>query len=337
MKQALVSVFLTCLCSAVATAGERNGVVVSIKPIHSLVAAVMSDVGTPHLIVKGSASPHTYALKPSDAEALEHAKTVFWVGPDLEAFLERSIDTLALNAQVVALENAHGLKKLSFREDGPFEAHEAEGDDHHDKHTEKHSDQEKETGHGHEEAKHGHEEAKHAHGMTDPHFWLDPENAKVVVHEIEEALSRSDPGNSPKYKANAAALERRLDALSDEIAKTLAPVRERPFIVFHDGYQYFEKRFGLHAAGSITVNPERPPGARRISEINSKIGRLGATCVFSEPQFQPRLVKTVTEGTSAKTGVLDPVGATLPDGPELYFTLLRNMANSMKACLSPSS
>jgi len=330
MKQALVAVFLACFCSVGATAGERNGVVVSIKPIHSLVAAVMSGVGTPHLIVKSGASPHAYALKPSDADALENAKTVFWVGPDLEGFLERSIDTLAPNAQVIALEDARGLKKLSFREDGPFDAHNGRKNDHHDKRAAKHSDQDKESGHGHENA-------EHDHGMTDPHFWLDPENAKAVVHEIEDALSRADPANSPRFKANAAALEKRLDALTDEIAKTLAPVRERPFIVFHDGYQYFEKRFGLHAAGSITVNPERPPGARRIREINSKIGKLGATCVFSEPQFEPRLVKTVTEGTSAKTGVLDPVGATLPDGPELYFTLLRNMANAMKTCLSPSS
>ena len=328
-----------------AMAGERQGVVTSIKPVHSLVSAVMQGVASPHLIVKGSASPHTYSLKPSDAEALEHAKVVFWVGEDLEQFLEKSIDTLAAGAKVVALDDAHGLTKLGFREGGPFEAHDDDHEAHghkdegkhgHDDHGHKKKAKHDHDDHGHKKmAKHGHDE--HAHGEIDMHLWLDPLNAKAMVHEIEEALVAADPANAPKYKANAEALEKRLDALTKELAKTLAPVKGRPFVVFHDAYQYFEKRFGLTAAGSITVSPETPPGAKRVSQIQAKVKKLGATCVFAEPQFEPKLVKVVTDGTKAKSGVLDPVGAGLKDGPELYFTLMRNMAKSMKTCLAPSS
>ncbi|MCG8562102.1 MAG: zinc ABC transporter substrate-binding protein [Hyphomicrobiales bacterium] len=350
------------LASGLVMAGEREGVVASIKPVHSLVSAVMQGVATPHLIVKGGASPHTYSLKPSDAKALEHAKVVFWIGEDLETFLEKSIDTLGEGAKVVALDDAHGLTKLPFREGGPFEAHddghEGHGhkkkaakhdhDDHghkkkakHDHHDHGHKKKSKHDHHDHghkKEAKHDHDgHAGHAHGDFDMHLWLDPLNAKAMVHEIEEALVAADPANASKYKANAKALETRLEALTKELAQTLAPVKGRPFIVFHDAYQYFEKRFGLTAAGSITVSPETLPGARRVADIQAKVKKLGATCVFAEPQFEPKLVRVVTEGTRAKSGVLDPVGAGLTDGPELYFTLMRNMAQSMKSCLSPES
>ena len=368
---------------SVAAADEK--VVVSIKPIHSLVAGVMQGVGSPHLIVKGGGSPHAYSLKPSDAEALEHAKVVFWTGHELETFLEGSIKTLSSKAKILALEDAHDLVKLKFREGATFAAHDhsAHGDDHddhkdeakaghdhdhdhdhkkkakaehdhdHDHDHKKKAKAEHDHDHDHDhkkkakaehdhdhddhkdEAKGGHDD--HAHGEIDMHLWLDPKNAKAMVHEIEEVLSKADPANAAKYKANAEALEGKLDALTAEISKTIAPVKNRPFVVFHDAYQYFENRFGVSAAGSITVSPEKLPGAKRLKEIQAKVKELGATCVFSEPQFQPKLVKVVTEGTKARAGVLDPLGADLKDGPELYFTLLRNMAKSMKECLSPSS
>lgn len=299
---------------AAAQAVKSGGVVVSIKPIHSLVAAVMEGAGVPHLIVSGGGSPHTYALKPSDAEALEGARVVFWVGEELERFLSKSIAILATRAKVVELIGAHGLTRLSFREGGPFESHDDE------------DEQKKKASHD-----------AGVHGETETHVWLDPVNAKALVQEIEEVLSEADPANEARYKANAEALERRLDSLDAEIAATLAPVRNRPFIVFHDGYQYFERRYGLKAAGSITVSPEQLPGARRITEIRARVKELGATCVFAEPQFEPNLIGVVTEGTAARAGVLDPLGSDLPDGPDLYFTLMRNMANAMKDCLSPGS
>ncbi len=300
----------------VAAASDVNRVVVSIKPIQSLVAAVMKGVGEPHLIVKGNASPHTYVMKPSDARALESARVVFWVGPELERFLEKPIVTLAGEAKIVSLVEVGGLEKLKFREGGPFEDHGEEEHEAHDAHEE------------HEE----HEE--HEAGETDMHIWLDPANAKVMVSAIAEALSETDDGNASKYRDNAAVLTRKLDALIAELGRELTAVRDRPFIVFHDGYQYFEKRFGLKAAGSITVNPDVMPGARRVSEMRDKVSRLGATCVFAEPQFESKLVRVVTQGTSANAGTLDPMGAALQDGPELYFELMRAMTRAIRNCLS---
>ena len=297
-------------------------VVTSIKPVHSLVSAVMAGVGEPSLLVKGAGSPHTYALKPSQAQQLQDAELVFWMSHDLEAFLENSIESIATNAKSVPLMEAHGLTKLAFREGGAFDSH---GHDDHDDHDEHKHDE-----HGHEDHD-DHDE--HAHHGEDPHVWLDPVNAKAMVHEIEEALVEADPSNAAAYEANAGALMSRLDDLVAEIDAELEPVKGRGYVVFHDAYQYFEARFGVSAVGSITVSPEVLPGAERVAELQDKVRDLGATCVFSEPQFEPKLVVTVTENTNAGTGVLDPLGASIKDGPDLYFTLIRNMAKSLKDCL----
>jgi len=229
------------------------------------------------------------------------------------------------------------LTKLKFREGGPFEAHD-HGHDHgaeahsHDSHDHKHDD-----GHDHkhdhadEAAEKGHD---HHHGEFDLHFWLDPQNGKVLVGNIAKVLSESDPEHAAQYEKNAADYANKLDALNKDIETELQPVKDKPFIVFHDAYQYFENRFGVKAAGSITVSPEKAPGAARIKDIHEKIKSLGAVCVFSEPQFEPKLVNTVIDGTDAKTGVLDPLGAELKDGPDLYPQLIRNLADSLKNCLS---
>ena len=300
-------------------AADAPVVVTSIKPIHSLVAAIMEGVGEPELIVDGAASPHTYNLKPSNARALQDAKVIFWVGPGLEAFLEKPLQALGRDASIAELDKAPGLVKLPFREGGAFEAHD-DGDEHGAEHNEA-------------EAAHG-AEADHGHGASDTHLWLDPMNAKAMASEITTTLVAADPANALTYQANAKALDDRLTALDKEITATVAPVKDKPFIVFHDAYQYFEHRYGIHVAGSITVSPETIPGAERVSEIHRKVGELGATCVFAEPQFEPRLIDVVIEGTSAKSGVLDPEAATLKAGPDLYFTLMRGIANSMKDCLS---
>ena len=315
-------------------------VVTSIKPVHSLVSAVMAGVGEPSLLVKGAGSPHTYALKPSQAQLLQDAELVFWMSHDLEAFLENSIESIATNAKSVPLMEAHGLTKLAFREGGAFDSHDHDDHDDHDEH--KHDEHGHEDHNDHDEHKrdeHGHDDHdehkhdEHAHHGEDPHVWLDPVNAKAMVHEIEEALVEADPSNAAAYEANAEALMSRLDDLVAEIDAELEPVKGRGYVVFHDAYQYFEARFGVSAVGSITVSPEVLPGAERVAELQDKVRDLGATCVFSEPQFEPKLVATVTENTNAGTGVLDPLGASIKDGPDLYFTLIRNMAKSLKDCL----
>ena len=310
------------LSPAPAAQSTAPKVVASIKPIHSLVAAVMEGVGKPDLIVKGAASPHTYSMKPSDAAALQDADIVFWAGDDLEAFLVKPVATLATNAKVVELIDAPGLKRLPFREGGPFEPH-ADGDE-----AAAHVS-ESNTAVGRDE--------HHHHGNTDMHFWLDPANARAMAETIETTLAAADPVHAATYRANTDKLDTRLDALTTTIKAELQPVTKKSFIVFHDAYQYFEQRFGVTAAGSITVSPEQIPGVQRIAAIQAKVKELGATCVFAEPQFEPKLISVVTENTDARTGVLDPEGAALMDGPELYFQLIGNLAASLKSCLSQQS
>ena len=297
------------------TAMAAPNVVASIKPVHSLVSAVMAGVGEPTLIVKGSASPHTYALRPSDAGALESADIVFWTGHGMELFLAEALETLAGDATVVELAEAPGIALLPVREGGAFEAHEDEG-------------HEGETQEEHQE--HAHEE----HGEGDMHFWLDPENAKLMVTHIATTLAETDPENATAYQANAEAELVKLDALEAELAITLAPVADKPFIVFHDAYQYFEARFDLNLAGSVTVTPDVMPGAARIDELKAKVAELGATCVFAEPNFEPTIISAISEGTAAKAGVLDPEGGALTEGVDLYPELLRGLATSLVDCLS---
>jgi zinc transport system substrate-binding protein len=394
----------TLLSTSVISAQADVNVVASIKPIHSLVAAVMEGVGEPELIIEGAGSPHTYALKPSQARVLENADVVFWFGHQLEAFLEKPLEAIAKDAKSVELLDAHDLIKLEFREGGAFEKHGHDDEDNHDEHDDhdehaekkhddhdhdehkhdEHGDEKKHDEHDHNEHKetaeahdehdhddhkdddkhdhkdddkHDHDEHKHEehddhaheehadgehehdehdHGAFDAHVWLDPLNAKAIVHEIEETLAEADPENAEKYEANAEALMVKIDTLIAEVSADLEPVKDSRFVVFHDAYQYFEQRFGMSAVGSVTVSPEVLPGAERISELHAKIKELNAVCVFSEPQFESKLVQTVTEGTDAKSGVLDPLGTGIENGPELYFTLIKNMATSFKTCLSAS-
>jgi zinc transport system substrate-binding protein len=308
----LKSIFLaSALISGISiTAHAEINVVSSVKPLHSLVSGVMEGVARPDLIVKGSASPHTYSLRPSQARQLEDADLVFWMGHELESFLEQPLEAIATKGHIVELIDSSKLKKIKMREGGMFDAH---AHDDHDEHE-------------------GHDD--HGHGEFDVHVWLDPENAKVLVDEIKLALIELDPVNSSKYESNSNKMNMKLDQLIDEVSKKLESEQGKGYVVFHDAYQYFEQRFGMSAVGSITVSPEVVPGANRIRELKNKINELNAHCVFSEPQFEPKLVSTVIEGTQANTGVLDPLGASIKDGPELYFTLIRNMADSLHECLS---
>ena len=295
-------------------------VVASIKPVHSLVSAVMAGVGKPHLLMRGKASPHTFTMRPSDAAALQEANVVFLIDEAMETTLARAIDALAGKARVVALADAKGLIRRPLREGGAFEADPEHDQDKGDK------------DHAREEAG-GH----HDHGEFDMHVWLDPVNAWTMGRAIADTLSEADPTNAAKYKANARALLPRLDALTAQISAAVAPVRGKPFVVFHDGYRYFEDHFGLNAVGSMVVSPGRSPGAKRLRQLRAKIRELGVACVFAEPQFDKRIVNVVVEGTKVRPGTADPLGAAIKDGPELYFTLLRNMAAAFTDCLSPGA
>ena len=297
-------------------------VVTSIKPIHSLASYVMDGVSKPDVIVDGYNSPHGFSLKPSHAKMIEKADLIIWVGEDLEAFLEKPLNTIAKKAVNVEIMDLSGIKKLKFREKNIFEGHDDHGHGHKEK---KHDD------HGHKKAKHddhGHE--KHAHGDHDPHVWLDPMNAKVIIKEIENQLVKLDPDNSSKYKTNSKKAQSELDNLTKNIKRDLK--ENLRFVVFHDAYQYFENRFDIKVLGALTVNPDVLPGAEQLSEIREVIEHEKVNCLFSEPQFNPAIIKSIAKDTKIKTGVLDPLGATLDKGKGMYTELLQSMYASFKGC-----
>lgn len=291
-------------------------VAADIAPVHSLVARVMQGVGEPALIVAPGASPHEYSLRPSEAAALQEAEVIFWISPDLTPWLEDAIGTLAGDAAVTELLGAEGTTELPFRDGALFEAHEhgeeahAEEDDH---------------AHDHDD--------DHAHGAHDPHAWLSPDNGAAWLNAIAGALSAADPDNADAYRANAADGRAELDALRAEIDGVLTPVRGRNFIVFHDAYQYFEHAFDFPASGAISLSDASDPSPARIAEIQARVAEQGVTCVLSEPQFDPRVVAAVMEGSAARAGVLDPLGSDLQPGPDLYPQMLRNLAAALAGCL----
>ncbi|WP_298942574.1 zinc ABC transporter substrate-binding protein [uncultured Psychromonas sp.] len=361
-------------------ADESPKVVVSIKPLHSLVSAVMEGVATPTLLVK-KGSPHAYTLRPSEARALASADLVIWIGHEMESFLEKPLETVAENSKQLELAEvleSSLLKTRSGIEWDEHEHHEGHDEDYeehatrvdhdeehegheehatHEDHDEEHEGHEEHATHedhdeeheGHEEhATHeehdedheatdeeheGHEEhadhEEHHHGVNDMHLWLDPKIAQKVVAETTKMLIDIDPAHTAQYQANSAKVTTKLVALDASLKQKLAPVKETPYLAFHSAYQYFEVAYDLNAVGSVTIDPDRKPGAKGISEIRERVKNTGARAVFSEPQFESSLVETIIEGTGATTGVLDPLGSDLEQGPDAYFILLNNLANNL--------
>ena len=292
-------------------------VVTSIKPLHSLTSYIMEGVGEPELIIDGVASPHNFQIKPSHAKMLQNADLVIWIGEDLESFLPTALKSIPKDAVVFELLNQSGLKKLKFREKNIFEGHDDHGHDEHAKKEDDHDD-------------HGHDDHGHGHGSFDPHIWLDPANAKVIVKKITNQLSKIDKDNASKYKANSKKVIKDLDGLIKEVKNEIN--KDASFVVFHDAYQYFEKRFGLSVIGALTVNPDVMPGAEQLSEIREVIEHEKAKCIFSEPQFNPNIINSIASDTGVKTGVLDPLGANIDKGKNMYFDLIKDMSNSLKGC-----
>ena len=335
-------------------------VVASIKPIHSLASYLMDGVGKPDLIVDGYASPHGFAMKPSHGKMLQNADLIFWVGEDLESFLEKPLKSIAKKAEKIELMEIKGLNKLKFRERNIFDEHDDHGHDDHAKKEDDHDDhghdedghkeddhddhdhdkeghkEDDHDGHGHDEDghkeddhdDHGHE--GHAHGEHDPHIWLDPMNAKVILEEMTEHLIENDQENASVYKSNLKKALKDINKLTKDVKSDLN--KDFKSIVFHDAYQYFEKRFDVNVLGAFTVNTDVLPGAEQLSEIREIIEHDKVTCVFSEPQFNPDIINAVAKDMNINTGVLDPLGATLNPGKDLYFDLIRNMSKSFKGC-----
>ena len=352
------------LLSFMSYANAETKVIASIKPLHSLVSYVMDGVGTPGILVDGSSSPHTFQLKPSHATMLQEADIVFWIGEDLESFLETPLESIAANSRHITLMESDEIELLKFREKNIFGGHDDhddhgdEHDEHGDEHADEHGDEHDEHGdehdehgdehadehgdehdehadeHGDEHDEHGDEHDDHhdghAHGEHDIHFWLDPEIAKTIVKIVARELSEIDPSNASTYESNSTKAINEIDQL---ISDTKSKINSNAsYVVFHDAYQYFEKRFGVEVVGALTVNPEVLPGAKQLSEIREVIEHENINCLFSEPQFNPSIAETIAQDTGVKAAVIDPLGAELNPGKDLYFDLIGNIASSFESC-----
>lgn len=354
MSRKLLPISFTAALMGGTAAADVPSVAVDIAPVHSLVARVMDGVGMPNLVIPAGASPHHYSLKPSEAKALQDSDVVFWMGEDLAPWLENAMETLADDADVTALLKADGTVLHEFREDALFEKHDhgdeerGHEDEHgHDEHAEEEHDAHHEDEHAHEDEHDEHAEDEHdhrdehdehahddhGHGAHDPHAWLSPSNAAAWLNLIAAELSAADPDNASAYFANAAAGRAEMEAVSAEVNEILAPVRGGSFVVFHDAYQYFEKDFDFPASGAISLSDASDPSPARIAEIQGRVRDEGIECVLAEPQFNPGIVATILDGTKANTAVIDPLGAELELGPNLYPQLIRNMATTLAGCL----
>lgn len=315
LRPALAAILLT----TTAAMAEVPRVTTDIAPVHSLVAQVMGDLGEPALLVRPGASPHGYSLRPSEARALDQAELVVMVGESLTPWLMQSVETLAGDARVMHLLDAPGTTLLEQRSGATFDRHDhAHDDEDHDDHS--------------AEAHDDHDDHGGAHGPIDSHAWLDPRNGAAWLDAIAAQLSELDPDNAATYRANAQSGKDRLAALESEISASI-PQDAPGFVVFHDAYQYFEARFGLSAAGSISLSDATTPSAGRISDLRDKIGDLNVTCVFTEPQFDADIIAALGVDGLA-TASLDPMG-TLENapGPDLYPQTLRAMGAAFAKCL----
>ena len=323
------------LVSFITPVNAEVKVVTSIKPLHSLASYLMDGVAKPDLIVDGYASPHGFSMKPSHAKMLQNADLIFWVGEDLENFLEKPLNSIAKKAEKIELMDIKGLNVLSFRERNIFDEHDDHDD--HEGHTKKkkddHDDHDDHEGHT-KKKKDDHDDHDdhegHGHGEYDPHIWLDPINAKVILKEMTEHLIENDSKNTSTYKSNLDKALKDIDKLTMNVMTELN--QSVSSIVFHDAYQYFEKRFNVNILGAFTVNTDVMPGAEQLAQIREIIEHDKVSCVFSEPQFNPDIIKAVAKDMNIKTGVIDPLGATLDPGKDLYFDLITNMSASFKGC-----
>lgn len=296
---------------------QNLNIVATIKPIHSLVSMVTENLESPTLLVKGAASPHTYALKPSDAKILNSANIIFRVSDSIEPFLAKSLSSLPPSIKVVTLSETQGLTLLKYRSGETFEP------DLHD------SDK---LNHDHKE-EHIHNTDKIGHTQIDGHIWLDPENAILLTKEINKILKEISPVNAPLFEKNTAQAISDIQKVSLRISNVLIPIRGKPYVVFHDALYYFENRFRFPAIGSITVSPELQTSGKRLTQIRDRLKKLKASCVFSEPNSNPKMIETILEGTSAQVGSLDPEGLLVNPGPSAYADILNGLADSLASCL----
>ena len=328
------SILALFICTGVNVfATETTGVISTIQPINSLVSAVIGNTGKSITIIPSEQSPHDFKLKPSDVKVLQNGNIIFYVSNHLESSVTKVFKNLPKNIKLINLMEESGINHLAIRDNAAWERHDHHGDDHddHDKHGKKHDDHDDHDDHD----KHGkkHDDHDDHEKEDDVHIWLSPDNAIKIVQKVNKVLSLYFPENSKIYNDNTTKFIDKIRNLKMELIKELSPIKNKPYIVFHDAYQYFEKTFELNAVGSIALEGDIASSPKQISFIKDKIIKSKASCVFQEPQFDSKLVKIVLEGTNAKTGTLDPHGVNITGNKDFYLQLLKNMAKSLKECL----
>ena len=312
-------------------ASETKGVVTTIQPINSLVSAVIGNTGKTISLIPAEVSPHEYKLKPSDTKKLQNANIIFFVSDHLESSVTKVFENLPKNIKIINLMEDTGIKHLAIRDNEAWERHDhhhEHGDhDDHDKHAKKHDD------HDHDKHAKKHDDHDNHEKEDDVHIWLSPDNAVKIIKKINKELSLFFPENAKTYDQNANQMIKKINQLKVELKNELSSIKDKPYVVFHDAYQYFETSFGLNAVGSVALEGDIASSPKQISFIKDKIVKLKASCVFQEPQFDSKLVKIVVEGTNAQIGTLDPLGVNIKSGENFYLQLLKNMAKSLKDCL----
>ena len=306
----------TLLCAALSTAllagvtsTANAAVVASLKPLGFIASAIADGVTTTEVLLPDGASEHDYSLRPSDVKRLQNADLVFWVGPDMEAFMEKSARQIPANRQV-QMQALPEVQPLLIK-GGDDDEHDHEGHDH--------------GGENHDE--------HHHHGDYNMHLWLSPEIARMSAVAIHQKLVELMPQSRARLDANLKDFEAKLAQTDKQVGSELAPVKGKGYFVFHDAYGYFEKHYGLTPLGHFTVNPEIQPGAQRLHQIRTQLVEQKATCVFAEPQFRPAVVEAVARGTSVRMGTLDPLGTSIKLGKESYSQFLSQLSTQYASCL----
>jgi len=338
---------LITLLTAMPALAEVPRVVTDLPVTQSLVAQVMGDLGAPGVLLERGGDPHHAQLRPSQARSLAGADLVVWIGAGLSPWLEGPMATLA-GGQLLDLGALDGLHRRDYGQEDHAEDHDHGSHDHgHEGHDHEHGghahdDHDEAEGHDHDSHDHaGHDHAGHGHGHdhshtgTDPHFWLDPQNAVLWLNAIAATLSALDPGNATLYAANAVAAAEEIRSLQAELAVVLAPVGDTGLVMFHDAYGYFAATFGLNILGTVTDGDAAAPGAARLAGLRAQLAGAGALCLFPEVNHPDDFARVVAEGTELRLGApLDPAGVTLEPGPALYATLLRRLAQSIADCVA---
>lgn len=302
-------------------ASETTGIITTIQPITSLVSAVIGNTGKTISLIPTEISPHEYKLKPSDIKKLQNGNIIFYVSDHLETSITKVFENLPKNIKTINLMEDTGIKHLAIRDNEAWERH-----DHHDGH-------EDHNNHDHDKHAKKHDDHDDHEKEDDVHIWLSPDNAVKIIKKINKELSLFFPENAKTYDQNANQMIKKINQLKIELKNELSGIKDKPYIVFHDAYQYFETSFDLNAVGSIALDGDIASSPKQISFIKDKIVKFKASCVFQEPQFDSKLVKIVAEGTNAQIGTLDPLGLNIKSGENFYLQLLKNMAKSLKDCL----